>query len=51
MVLGIAAAHERFSALQLAGAMSVLGSIVAIWLVRVPAGGLEILAIEQTTLP
>jgi drug/metabolite transporter (DMT)-like permease len=51
MVLGIAAAHERFSALQLVGAMSVLGSIVAIWLVRVPAGGLEILAIEQTTLP
>lgn len=51
MVLGIAAAHEQFSQLQLAGAIAVMGSIVAIWFFQASAGGLKILAIEQTPAP
>jgi drug/metabolite transporter (DMT)-like permease len=51
MVLGIAAAHERFSQLQLTGAIAVMGSIVTIWFFQSSAGGLKILAIEQTPVP
>jgi drug/metabolite transporter (DMT)-like permease len=51
MVLGMAAAHERSSLLQFAGAVAVLVSIIAVWFFQTPASGLEIMAIEQTPVP
>ncbi len=49
--LGILAAHERFSLLQLVGAMAVVGSIVAFWRLQAPADGLGILAMEPSPKP
>jgi drug/metabolite transporter (DMT)-like permease len=51
MILGIVAAHERYSPLQLVGALAVLGSIVVVWRLQASAGGLKVLAMEQTPLP
>jgi drug/metabolite transporter (DMT)-like permease len=51
MILGVVAAHERSSPLQLVGALVVLGSIVAVWRLQASAGIFENLPIEQTPLP
>lgn len=49
MILGVAAAHERFSRLQLTGALAVLGSIVAVWFFQASQGDLEIMALERSS--
>jgi len=41
MVLGVLAAHERISTLQLVGAFAVLSSVVAVWRMQSPAGELD----------
>ena len=41
MLLGIVAAHERYSPLQLIGALAVLSSIIMIWYLQQPSDELE----------
>jgi drug/metabolite transporter (DMT)-like permease len=48
MIIGLAGAHEPFSRFQLAGAMAVLGSIVAIWHLQSSEEGLGIMSVEQS---
>jgi drug/metabolite transporter (DMT)-like permease len=46
MLLGIVAAHERYSPLQLTGALAVLSSIVMIWYLQEPSDVLEMSELE-----
>lgn len=46
MLLGIAAVHERFSPLQLVGALAVLGSIILIWYLHAWSDPIEIGQLE-----
>ena len=41
MILGIVAAHERYSALQLVGALAVLSSIIMTWYLQGPSDRFE----------
>jgi drug/metabolite transporter (DMT)-like permease len=51
MMLGIVAAHERSSLLQIVGALAVLGSIVVIWYVQGSTGRLEMTALGAVPDP
>jgi drug/metabolite transporter (DMT)-like permease len=51
MILGIVAAHERSSPLQLAGAMAVLASVVAIWRMQGTGNRFEAIALREMPEP
>ena len=49
MALGILAAHERFSSMQLIGALAVLGSVIAVW--HMQGAGVEFSGVELREIP
>jgi drug/metabolite transporter (DMT)-like permease len=51
MLLGILAAHERSTPMQLAGALAVLGSVLAVWCMQGSGSGWRAVALREISEP